>query len=213
MDLRDRFHHAAAWLEASPAEMAGLLSLLLGGVALTLYVVLVPRGLGLDVGRDAGAAPPSEPVVGVPSLAGEVTVHVVGAVARPGLVVVPAGSRVADAIESAGGATADAELGALNLARPVTDGEQVVVPRIGDAPPAGSDGGTGDGAWRADGRLDLNAATASEFEELPGVGPVLAGRIVDWREQHGPFVEVGQLREVAGIGEKTFQSLSELVTV
>lgn len=210
MDLRDRFHHAAAWLEASPAEMAGLLSLLLGGVALTLYVVLVPRGLGTD-GIDPGS--PSEPVVATPSLSGEVTVHVVGAVARPGLVVVALGSRVADAIEGAGGATPDAELGTVNLARPVTDGEQIVVPRIGDARPVGPDGTAGGGAWRADGRLDLNAATASEFEELPGVGPVLAGRIVDWREQHGPFVEVGQLREVAGIGEKTFQSLSELVAV
>lgn len=211
MDLRDRFHHVAAWLEASPAEMAGLLSLLLGGVALTLYVVLVPRGLAGDAGVLGGA--PSEPVEAVPSLAGEVTVHVVGAVAQPGLVAVPLGSRVADAIAGAGGATPDAELGALNLARPVTDGEQIVVPTIGEAPPVGAEGTTGGGAWRADGKLDLNAATAAEFEELPGVGPVLAERIIDWREQHGPFVEVGQLREVAGIGEKTFQSLSELVTV
>lgn len=210
MDLRDRFHHAAAWLEASPAEMAGLLSLLLGGVALTLYVVLVPRGLAGDAGVRTGA--PSEPAA-VPSLAGEVTVHVVGAVAQPGLVVVPLGSRVADALAGAGGATPDAELGALNLARTVTDGEQIIVPRIGDAPPVGTEGTTGSGAWRADGKLDLNTATAAEFEELPGVGPVLAGRIVDWREQHGPFVEVGQLREVSGIGEKTFQSLSELVAV
>lgn len=212
MDLRDRFHHAATWLEASPAEMAGLLSLLLGGVALTLYVVLVPRGLGVDVAAHAEAGSASEPVVGVPSLAVEVTVHVVGAVAQPGLVVVPLGSRVADAIAGAGGATPDAELGELNLARPVGDGEQIVVPRIGEATPVGPDGAAG-GARRADGKLDLNAATAAEFEELPGVGPVLAGRIVDWREQHGPFTEVGQLREVAGIGEKTFQALSELVTV
>jgi competence protein ComEA len=212
MDLRDRFHHAAAWLEASPAELAGLVSLLLGGMALTVYVTLVPRGLPL---RDVGEAhPPGDVASAVPELSGEVTIHVAGQVHRPGLVVVPIGARVADAIEAAGGPTAAAELGALNLARLVTDGEQIVVSAIGDAPAAGD--GSVDaaaGAWGADGLLDLNAATAADLEELPGVGPVLAGRIVDWREQHGPFVDVGQLREVSGIGEKTFQSLAELVTV
>lgn len=206
MDLRDRFHHAAAWLGASPAEMAGLVALLLGGLALTVYVVLVPRGM------PSGGAP-AAPVDAAPELSGDVTVHVAGEVTRPGLVVVPIGSRVADAIGAAGGPTAAAELGALNLARTLTDGEQIVVPRIGlESGPLGGPAASS-GAWRSDGTLDLNRASAAEFEELPGVGPVLAGRIVAWRDQHGPFVDVGQLREVSGIGEKTFQSLVELVAV
>jgi len=210
MDLRDRFHHAAAWLEASPAELAGLVSLLLGGMALTIYVTVVPRGIPLpDVGEPHA---PGDIASAAPELIGEVTIHVAGQVHRPGLVVVPIGGRVADAIEAAGGPTATAELGALNLARLVTDGERIVVPAIGEVPAAGDGSGDVVGAWGADGLLDLNAATAADLEELPGVGPVLAGRIVDWREQHGPFVDVGQLREVSGIGEKTFQSLAGLVT-
>ena len=160
-----------------------------------------------------GAAVPDPSATGL--VGGDtVTVHVAGAVARPGLVRLPVGARVADAVEQAGGLLLDADPAGLNLARPLADGERVDVPRLGDAA-AGPSTGTGDPtpAVDADGRLDLNRATAADLEELPGVGPVLAQRILDWREANGPFTAVGQLREVSGIGERTFQGLAEQVTV
>ncbi|MDQ4129519.1 MAG: ComEA family DNA-binding protein, partial [Actinomycetota bacterium] len=129
---------------------------------------------------------------------------------------VPKGARVADALEAAGGAVPDAALDALNLARPLADGDQVLVPLPGATPPtvpAAAATTAGNGARRPDGRLDLNRASADELEELPGIGEVLAARIVSWREEHGPFTSVGQLRDVPGIGERTFQNLADLLSV
>jgi competence protein ComEA len=219
--LRERLRGAAAWLDASPSEVAGLLLLLLGGLAVLALLwwsdrpapppATTPGALHDASADDAGSS-------AVPTGADTVTLHVAGAVARPGLVEVPVGARVADALHAAGGLLLDAEVGGLNLARPVSDGERLDVPRVGEvaapsAPgqPDGADGSSG--AVRADGTIDLNAASAADLEELPGVGPVLAQRIVEWREVDGPFTEVGQLREVSGIGEKTFQRLAPLVGV
>jgi competence protein ComEA len=157
----------------------------------------------------------------------EVVVHVVGAVGEPGVVAVPAGARVADAIEEAGGLEADADPMRLNLARPVVDGERLVVVREGEEPPeelAGPDvpssaEGTPEGSTdgvpggTADGPVDLNRADQATLETLPGIGPAIAGRIVAHREQHGPFRQPGDLRDVSGIGEKRFQDLADLVTV
>lgn len=153
----------------------------------------------------------------------EATVHVTGAVARPGLVVLPGDSRVGDAVASAGGLTGDAEEERINLARPLVDGEHVHVPRVGEDPlPAdGTPGGTGsgvaagasDGAVAADGTVDINRADVAELDTLPGVGPARAEAIVTYREQHGPFAVPGDLRAVSGIGEVIFQQLAELVTV
>ena len=119
------------------------------------------------------------------------------------------------AVEAAGGLLLDADPGPLNLARTVADGERIDVPRVGEPAVGASGGGAvdGDGGVRADGLVDLNRATPAELEELPGVGPVLASRIIAFRDANGPFTEVGQLREVSGIGEKTFQSLAPLVAV
>jgi competence protein ComEA len=155
---------------------------------------------------------------------GTVVVHVVGQVARPGVVTLPAGSRVRDAVAAAGGASRGADLAALNLARPLVDGEQVHVPRPGEAPaavggPGGSAAGGAGGAASAGpgaagtGPVNLNTATTAVLEELPGVGPVLAQRIVDWRTAHGRFTSVGELAEVSGIGEKMFTQLQDKVTV
>jgi competence protein ComEA len=146
-------------------------------------------------------------------------VHVVGRVRRPGVRTLAAGARVSDALTAAGGALPGAALDHVNLARVVLDGEQVVVPGPGDpvpaaagpgssGPPAGADG-TG-GAGRV---VDLNAATDSDLDGLPGVGPVLAGRIVAWRTQHGRFSRVDELGEVAGIGPKLLERLRPLVSV
>ena len=152
----------------------------------------------------------------------EVVVHVVGQVKRPGVVVLAVGARVRDAVAKAGGARAGADLGALNLARPLVDGEQLRVPRPGEAPSpvdAGSPGGPG-GTGAAGGSgggagvgVNLNTANQSVLEELPGVGPVLAQRIIDWRTEHGRFTSVDELAEVSGIGEKMFAQLQGKVTV
>jgi competence protein ComEA len=150
-------------------------------------------------------------------------VSVSGTVRRPGLVEVPDGSRVADAIEAAGGPLPGTDLSRLNLARRLGDGEQVAVgvpPAPDAAPPAAAPASTaagaapsGSGPTSAGGKIDLNAATADQLDGLPGVGPVTAQRILEWRSRNGRFARVEQLREIEGIGERRFGQLRELVTV
>jgi len=132
---------------------------------------------------------------------GVVVIDVSGAVAAPGLAELPAGSRVADAIEVAGGATADAVLDDVNLARKVVDGEQIIVPRQGDTEQAGT------------GLVNLNSADAQQLEALPGVGPVLAQRIVTDREANGPFVTLTDLGRVSGVGDAIVDALQGVATV
>jgi competence protein ComEA len=143
------------------------------------------------------------------STADVVVVQVIGQVRRPGLVSLPLGSRVADAIAAAGGLARGGSSGGLNLARVLTDGEQVVVsPDVVATPgPVSSVGGA------APTVVDLNTATLSDLDTLPGVGPVMAGRILDWRTAHGRFTSVDQLREVSGIGARTFERLKPHVRV
>jgi competence protein ComEA len=145
-----------------------------------------------------------------------VVVHVAGPVRHPGVVRLPAGARVVDALEAVGGLKPGAMLGAVNLARPVVDGERIQM-GPGGGPPAGQapgvDGGGPVGSPAPAGPLDLNAATPAQLEELPGVGPVLAGRIVAWRTEHGRFTAVTELLEVSGIGAATFAELEPLVRV
>jgi competence protein ComEA len=211
-DLRGRVRALASWLDASPAEVAGLGVLLLGAVAVAVVLWWTSRPAPMIAGGDGGGTDPGS--VALEGTLDVLTVHVAGAVAVPGLVTVDVGARVADAITAAGGPAVDADLDPLNLARAVSDGERIEVPRLGGSGSAGvRTAGPGTGARRSDGRLDLNVAAPGDLETLPGVGPVLAERIVSWREDHGPFTEVGQLREVAGIGEKTFQALADLVAV
>lgn len=150
---------------------------------------------------------------------GSVTVHVVGEVEDPGVVTLDGGARVSEALEEAGGQTSDADLAGVNLARPLVDGEQVVVPEPGEAPatPAGSPEGGGPSAEGGAGGegtpVDLNTADLTTLETLPGVGPVLAQRIIDWRTEHGRFTAVEELGEVSGVGEKTYAQLAPKVTV
>ncbi len=141
--------------------------------------------------------------------------HVVGEVAGPGVVHLPEGSRVTDAIDAAGGALATADLKRINLARALGDGEQVHVPAPGEpilpgafGPAVTATGRAGSGA-----PVRLNSASARELESLPGVGPVLAQRIIDWRDAHGRFSSVEELGEVSGIGEKLLAQLTPKVTV
>lgn len=136
---------------------------------------------------------------------GDVVVHVLGAVRKPGLLRLPAGSRVDDAITAAGGVKSPKALASVNLARSLVDGEQIVVTADG-APPSGQGPGSSAG-------VALNSASASEFEELPGVGPVLAQRIVDWRTTNGSFRSIDELGEVSGIGDSILEQLRPLVHV
>lgn len=174
--------------------------------------------------RGATAAPP--PPVELPRAApagsatttpAGVVVHVAGAVARPGLVRLGAGSRVADAIEAAGGLAPDADLDRLNLAAPLADGQRVWVPRPGEEPPAGAAGAgaAGDPAAAGGGTalVDLNTATLDELDALPGVGPATAQAILDYRRAHGRFRSVDELLEVRGIGEAKLASLRARVRV
>jgi len=178
-----------------------------GGTPSTVQVVPgtpLPSGSGVLVASSSGpsgsAASPSSSAV--------VVVQVVGQVRKPGLVTLPLGARVADAVAAAGGLTRGGSSGGLNLARQVVDGEQIVVsPDAVAVAATTASGGSGDAV------LDLNAATLSDLDSLPGVGPVMAGRILDWRTAHGRFSTVDQLREISGIGARTFERLKPHVRV
>lgn len=164
---------------------------------------------------------------GAPSV---LVIHVAGAVAQPGVVRIPSGSRTGEAVEAAGGAASDADLTAVNLAAPLQDGMMVIVPRIGDetrAVPGGSgadgagtvpgpDAGSGAGAGSGTGKeapVNINSATAQELDVLPRVGPVLAERIIAWRTDHGRFARPEDLDAVPGIGEAMLAALLPLITV
>lgn len=150
----------------------------------------------------------------------ELVVHVSGAVAAPGVVHLPAGARVDDALQAAGGPTDDADLSAVNLARPVGDGEQIHLPVPGEEPRAGEPAAAGPGpsgaaeapAAGSSGVIDLNTASAAELEELPGVGPAIAQRIIEHREKNGPFRSVDDLLEVSGIGPSTLEKIRDRAT-
>ncbi|HEU4666339.1 MAG TPA: helix-hairpin-helix domain-containing protein [Arthrobacter sp.] len=168
-----------------------------------------------DQGAEGAAEPARDANRSEPS--GSVVVHVAGAVASPGVVRLPAGSRVHEAIAAAGGGTPAADLDRLNLALAVEDGQKIHVPREGEeGPAAGPDGGGeggGGGGTSADGKINLNTAGVEELDALPKVGPVLAQRIVDWRKEHGAFKNVEELDAVDGVGPKMLEALLPLVTV
>ncbi len=156
-------------------------------------------------GPGAGAGPSPAP-------AADLVVHVAGAVSRPGVYRVPAGARIAEAVEAAGGALPEAQLHGLNLARAVADGEQVLVPGPGVPPPAPAPDPVPSGG-PSGALVDLNTATAADLDALPGVGPVLAARILEHRDRVGGFTRVDELADVKGIGDATFAELAPLVTV
>lgn len=209
----------------APAVLGRLLSFgreHLVAVVLILVVGTVWTGYSLFQARTtpvaAAAAPsvvasPTPTPTPTPSRVAMVMVHVLGAVREPGVVSVPEGSRVKDAIAAAGGLAADADSGELNLAAVLIDGAQV---KIGskkhpggemraEAGPASGSGGA------ADVKVSLNSATLAQLDTLPGVGPVTAQKILDWRSEHGKFTAVTELQEVDGIGPKTYADLAERV--
>jgi competence protein ComEA len=170
-------------------------------------------------GRYLAGAGSAQQARSEPAAAGELraeprprlVVHVVGAVRRPGLYRLGDGARIADALRRAGGATRRADLSLVNLAAPLSDGTQIVVPKR--APPAtgGSAAVSPDAGGPSSGPIHLNTATVEQLDELPGVGPVTAQKIVDYREQHGAFSSVDDLDAIPGIGPARLEQLRELV--
>lgn len=249
--LAERF---GAW-SFGPSQLAVIGVIVLLGLGLTGWSVLRARPVALASGSPAASSSPGSPAAtasastgAVPTAAGPtaaarrmpgapassgapmIKVHVLGAVKHPGVVALPPGSRVQDALDHAGGAKKSAALGDLNLAQPLADGQQVFIARHGGtsevrdpvavppggAAPAGS-GETGtpgsatsgsDGASPAAQPVNLNTATVDELDQLPGVGPVTAQKIIDWRTQHGRFDSPEELQEVDGIGPKTYAEIA-----
>lgn len=196
----------------SRAELAGLLALvvlLLGGAGLW-YVRSLPKPVVVTAAPASAAPTPSAGPATPSSPAPPILVDVAGWVRRPGVYQLAAGARVIDAIEAAGGARRGALLEALNLAAPLADGTQVLVPREGRASPGAPPAAAGSGGTAL---VNVNTATADELETLPGIGEVLAQRIVDHRTEHGPFASVDDLLDVSGIGEAILEDIRDLVTV
>lgn len=197
--------------------------------AAAVLVVMVVRLIGHQRGPEpiptnspvASAAPgkvaPRRPASVGAGAAGSIWVDVVGAVRRPGLYSLPAGSRVAAAIERAGGVGSRAERAAVNLAAKLADGQQVMVPVRGRAGTAGatsataaapaSPGSSASVATAPGAVISLSSASQGQLEQLDGIGPGLAGRIIEYREAHGGFRSIDELQEVSGIGDKRFQAL------
>lgn len=192
----------------SRGELTGLIVVLvltLGGAGLW-YMRSLPKPIQVaeapGLGQVAGpAASPS---------AAAVIVDVAGWVKQPGVYELAAGDRVIDAIERAGGARKGAELSALNLAAPLVDGSQILVPRTGATTGTPGSGGSAPGGTAL---ININTAGATELEALPGIGEVLAATIVQYRTENGPFASVDQLEDVSGIGPSTLEEIRDFVTV
>ena len=169
-------------------------------------------GLGAEAPTGGSATTGGVASGGATPSSAELTVDVAGKVRRPGIAVLAAGSRVVDALEAAGGARPGVDLTALNLARPLVDGEQILV---GTTAPPGVPATVGDPSTpgAAGPLVDLNTADAATLETLPGVGPVTAGAILTWRDQHGGFTAVEELLEVDGIGDATLAQIAPHVTI
>ena len=194
-------------------------------IALTaLLVILALAGHRLaqtGTATSSEVVAPLEPVAQAPARSALV-VHVVGAVRRPGLYRLRDGARVADAVSRAGGATRAADLAALNLAAPLVDGIQVLVPQqpaatgpgqaTGGDPSADGTTGAAAGGVGLGGKVSLSSATVDQLDELPGVGPITAQKILDYRAEHGPFRSVDDLDAVPGIGPTRIEQLRDLVT-
>lgn len=194
-----------------------------GARAIAAGVALLGVALGVGWWLTRQAPPPVEaslPIVEVPTPSAPTTtapqpvvVHVAGAVLAPGVHRLPPGARVIDAVDAAGGLAPDADARAVNLAALLTDGSQVYVPRVGEAPPPVVGATVGAPGAVADELVDLNTADATLLETLPGVGPSTAAAILDHRERNGPFASVEGLLDVRGIGEAKLAALRDLVRV
>jgi competence protein ComEA len=194
----------------SRAELVGLVLLLaisLGGAGLW-YVRSLPKPVQVRADHDPAVAMASGSPTPSPAL---LLVDVAGWVRRPGVYEFHEGDRVIDAIDAAGGARPGAALESLNLAAPLTDGTQILVPKQNAAPVASSAPGTT--ATGTTAKVNVNTGSSEELQTLPGIGEVLAQNIIDYRTQNGPFASIDDLVEVSGIGDVTLSNIEDLVTV
>ena len=197
-----------------------ILLLALTIVGVYALIVRAPKPEPIEI-VEATSPPAVETVYTTPT-ALPLVVHVIGEVARPGVYQLSGDVRVVDAVTAAGGLTTLADPEMINLADRVSDGQQVRVPAIGAAPQptltpyplaASQRSASGPAEPSSGGLININAATASELESLPGIGPVLAERIVAYRTDHGPFGAIEDIMDVSGIGEGCFAQIRELITV
>jgi competence protein ComEA len=197
-----------------PVSISRSTALALVSLLLAVLVLAGNRLARTGAARAPETVAPLEPVAEAAASRRALVVHVVGAVRRPGLYRLREGARVADAVARAGGAKGRADLAALNLAAPLVDGTQVLVPSraLGAAPPPAAAGAPSSGGIEAGRKPSLSSATVEELDQLPGVGPVTAQKIVDYRTAHGPFRSVDDLDAVPGIGPARIEQLRELVT-
>ncbi|MGZ4126293.1 MAG: helix-hairpin-helix domain-containing protein [Actinomycetota bacterium] len=202
----------------SRGELAGLVLVVVAtfaGAALW-YVRSLPRPVDIAApsagpANVAGGGPSAATVVSPSPTPAPIIVDVAGWVRKPGVYEFSAGDRVIDAVNEAGGAKKGADLTSLNLAAPLADGTQVVVPKAG-APTTGASGGATGGSSGVT-LVNVNTATETELESLPGVGPVTAAAIIEYRTQNGPFATVDDLVDVSGIGPSTLEQMRPFVTV
>ena len=188
-------------------------------IVLTAAIVACVVGAGVLIVRDSRSSggieitlPPPTPVLAEPESIAQMQVYVSGEVVRPGVYRLDSEHRVADALNAAGGPTADADLDRINLALRLNDEEQVHVPAIGSSNSA-MVGIAGQSRSATPGKVDLNTATVNELEALPGIGSVRAAAIVEHRNTHGPFQRVDDLVEVSGIGDGILSSIRHLIEV
>lgn len=209
MSIRDRLE------TLSRGELVGLVVVVvitMAGAGLW-YARSLPKPVSIAAGAPAAASPPAGIVASAAAspTGSPIIVDVTGWVHEPGVYEFAQGERVIDAVERAGGARNGADLSVLNLAAPLTDGTQVVVPKQGAAPAGTVPGETGGGT--TSGLININTASATEFETLSGIGEVLAAAIVDYRTENGPFASVDDLEAVSGIGPATLEEIRDQVTV
>jgi len=217
--------HLAVVVLVTAAALVGTVLVLASAQPATEQVTTTasPTPTPASTGADSAATSASSTADGAMAVApaavaqagppAEVVVHVAGKVRRPGVVRLPAGSRVIDAVEAAGGALPRARLATVNLARVLSDGEQVLVGRAATAPQPETTGTDSAAPGASGAPVDLNNASLAELEGLPGVGPVLAARIVAYRDESGPFRSVDQLIEVPGIGPAVLSGLADRARV
>lgn len=218
--LRLRIGVGAAIVLVVVALVASVLITALSPVGSTTVFGARDAAVGAPSSTTSAASPPASADAGGEGPRATVLVHLLGAVAHPGVYELAEGARVVDVVGRAGGFAPDADQASVNLARVLTDGEQVQVLAAGEAAAAAVPGGAGAGGGGssagtagAGALVNLNSATELDLDALPRIGPAMAARIVVWRTDNGPFTAVDDLLEVAGIGEKTLEGLRPLVTV
>jgi len=195
------------WLERYRGVLFfGLIVLVLAGIVLFQLLRPAAQPLIPDTSRALPATFPSPEATSTPR---PLRVYVSGAVRQPDVYVLPPDSIVKDAMLAAGGPTDDADLERINLALPVADGQQVHIPRLGEQdppvqPPSGQPAVAG--------KVNINTAGLEALETLPGIGPAIAQRIIDYRHDHGPFAQIEDITDVSGIGPATFEKIRDLIT-